>query len=164
MPRKKKLRKTRSEVKVSGMRVRSAAEVSCVSGPVSNRLIRTGADPTVEVTFELPADWDGKFPLDPGAVKGTRVKPVVVLPEELVSGVDRHALRTAILDAGALYCKVPFLRVIRRKQTRDRRHAPDLPLEESLRIFAEETKTEDPEEVVKFAAALAREADAGATE
>jgi len=128
------------------------------------RFLEVGADRTIELRWELEASWDGRFRVDPEEVAGARVKPVILVPEELVEHVARHELRQTILDAGAVYCKVPTVQVIRRKVTRDARHHVDLPLEDSLRLFAEEVTAEDAEEKVKFAATLAREADAGVKE
>ena len=156
----KRLAKKRATVRVTGMDLRTRAEIKTSSPGVEHRFLDVSADPTIEVRFEIPASWDGRFPLNPEALTGTRVKPVVLVPEELASEVDRHALRQEILEAGAVYCKVPIVQVARRKVKRDARHAVELPLEESLRLFAAETRTEDPETVVEFAAALAREADA----
>jgi hypothetical protein len=160
-------REKRAGVRVTGMELRTRAELSSTVGgrtPIEHRLLDVSADRTIEVRFELPAEWDGRFPLDPEALTGARVKPVVLVPEELASEVDRHALRAEILDAGAAYCKVPAVQVARRRVKRDARHETALPLEESLRIFAEETKPERAEEVLRFAAALARAADAGEEE
>lgn len=166
MAKRVKRVKSSARVKVTGMEIRLKAELEVTHGrgegekPISHRFLDLDADPTLEVRFELPAEWDGAFPLEGAALKGARVKPVVFVPEELSAEVDRHALRSAILETGAVYCKVPIVQVARKKVKRDERYAVELPLEESLRIFAEETRAEDAERLVKFAAALAREADA----
>jgi len=120
-------------------------------------------EPTLEIRFELDEAWDGAWRL-PAAVSGARVKPVVSVPEARAEAVDRAALRRAVLEAGAVYCKLPEVHVRRREVRRDERHDVELPLEESLRIFAEETRPRDAERFVEFAAALAREADAGESE
>jgi len=125
-----------------------------------DRFIETGADPTLEVRWELDTGWNGRFAI-PESVAGARVKPVVYVSEELSDQVDRHGLRTEILEAGAIYCKVPTVHVARRKVKRDARHEVELTIEESLRLFAEETKPSDPKGLVKFAAKLARAADSG---
>ncbi len=128
---------------------------------VRNRFVNYNAQPTRELRWELRSDWDGEFRVRKGDVKGARIKPVILIPEEAVSFLDRHAIRQKILDFGAVYCKVPIVHVLRERVKRDDRHRVELSLEESLRIFAEETRPEDPEGKVKFAAALAREADSG---
>lgn len=121
------------------------------------------AEPTREVRFNLDDDWDGTWSLN-SDVSGARVKPVVSVPEGSAEAVDRAALRKLILDAGAVYCKQPEVHVRRREVRRDARHDVELSLEDSLRIFAEETQPRDAERFVKFAAAIAREADSGETE
>lgn len=137
---------------------------STLSTPVRGGTIRRYAVPlpverTLELTFEFDAAWDGALP-DFGDVDGARVKPVLFVPEELTDLVDREAWRDALLEAGATYVKTPTVHVVRRRTKRDERHAAQLSLEESLRIFAEETGGA-PKERIEFAAALARDADAG---
>jgi hypothetical protein len=128
---------------------------------ILHRFVKLGADATREVIFELSSDWDGMFCIDPKIMKGARIKPVVFVPEEIVAQVDRHALRQSIIEAGAVYCKVPTVHISRKKITRDERHDVSLSLEESLEIFAEETSPEDADKLISFAAKVARDADEG---
>lgn len=132
-------------------------------GYVKHHFLPLPADRTLEIRWDLDDDFDGSFEF-PDGVSGARVKPVIHVPEGKVGLVDRDGLRKVLLDAGAIYCKAPTVHVARRKVKRDERHAVEVPLEESLRIFAEETNPRDPDRRVEFAAALAREADAGAKE
>ncbi len=131
---------------------------------ISHRFLKLNADKTREVVFELSSDWNGVFFIDPKLIKGARIKPVVFVPEELSAQVDRHVLRQAILDAGAIYCKVPTVHISRKKVTRDERHDVTLTLEESLNIFAEETNPTDAPNLISFAAKIARQADEGESE
>ena len=128
---------------------------------VGDRFLPLPAEPTRELRWDLPEDWDGAIPVDADLVRGARVKPVVTVPEARLAALDPEALRARILELGATYCKAPLVHVLRKRTARDERHATELPLEDSLAIFAEETRVRDPEEAVRFAAALAREADAG---
>lgn len=118
-------------------------------------------DRTLELRWDLgngfPADGEPEIP----DVAGARVKLVIFVAEESVMHLDRDGLRDRILSAGAKYCKAPVVHVVRKAEHRDARHAVDVPLEESLRLFAEETKPREAEDKVEFAAGLAREADAG---
>lgn len=116
-------------------------------------------DRPLELVWDLDADWDGTLALPD--VTGARVKCVLRVVEERAALADPAALRRRVLEAGAVFCKTPEVVVLRRRELRDERHAVDLPLEESLRLFAAETLVPDPEAKVAFAAALAREADAG---
>lgn len=122
----------------------------------------------VDRLLELASDWvDGRLDLDLRALpalRGATVKLTVRVPEEQLAEFDREGLRAAVLAAGAAACRAPTVHVIRREERRDARHAAELPLEDSLRIFAEEVRAPDAGERVAFAAALAREADAGVTE
>jgi len=124
------------------------------------RFVELPVDRHVEVLLDFVENPD--LLLDESLLKGARVKPVVVVPEERVETFDREALRKAVLKAGAESCRPPEVRVVRKRVKRDERHAADVPLEESLRIFAAETRARDAGEKVSFAAELAREADAGA--
>lgn len=117
-------------------------------------------DRTVEIRLDLDLDFAGDFDVRDD-LEGARVKPVVFVPEERADLVDREALRTALLERGAVYVKAPLVHVVRREAKRDARHDVEVPLEESLRLFVEETRPRDAEAKVEFAAALAREADAG---
>jgi hypothetical protein len=117
-------------------------------------------DRTVELRIEIGESFDGEIGGFPD-LAGARVKPVVFVPEERAELFDRDALREKLEEAGAIYVKAPTVHTIRRVVRRDARHDVDVPLEESLRIFAEETKPRDADAKVEFAAALAREADAG---
>ena len=121
-------------------------------------------EPTREIRFELDADWDGRWKIDPELVRGARIKPVVFVPEERASEVDKASLRQLFLDTGATYCKLPEVHVHRKEVRRDARHDVELSIEESLWLFASETRPKNTEDKVLFAAALAREADAGAKE
>lgn len=128
---------------------------------VRNKFVDYGAQPTRELRWELRSDWDGEFLVPSKDVKGARIKPVILIPEEVVNLLDRHALKQRILDLGAVYCKVPIVHVLRNRVKRDERHRVELSLEESLGIFADETRPKDSEGKVKFAVSLAREADSG---
>ena len=127
------------------------------------RFLPLPVDRHVELTFEFPETIDLAV-FDSNVVVGARVKPIVIVSEEKLETLDREAIRRAILEKGAVHCRAPEVRVVRRKVKRDERHAADVPLEESLRIFAEETRARNAEWKVGFAAELAREADAGARE
>lgn len=131
---------------------------------ITNRFFKLGADATREVVFELSSDWNGVFDIDPELMNGARIKPVVFVPEEIAAQVDMHALRQVIIEAGAIYCKVPTIHVARKKVTRDERHDVTLSLEESLEIFAEETNPTDADKLISFAAKVARDADEGEEE
>ena len=126
------------------------------------RFVELPVDRHVELLLDFAEDPD--LAIDEGLVRGARVKPVVVIPEEKLETFDRDALREAVLAAGAEYCRAPEVRVVRKRTKRDERHSADVPLEESLRIFAAETRARDSDAKVAFAAELAREADAGAVE
>ena len=167
MAKRVKRVKEKALVKVTGMTRRPRAEMKVTHGrgePVENRFLEYGAQPTREIRWELPPDWDGDLPLDPDVIDGSRIKPVVLVPDNVADQLDRHALRQRILDLGATYCKVPVVHVLRERVARDERHRTELSLEESLEIFAEETRPPDAEAKVAFAAELAREADAGEKE
>jgi hypothetical protein len=128
---------------------------------VRNDLYPLPVDRTVELRFELGLDWDGEFDLDSEVIRGARVKPVVFVDEEKADLVDRDAMKEMISSLGAIYVRTPAVHVIRKRVKRDERHDVEIPLEESLRLFAEETRPEDAEEKIDYAVALAREADAG---
>ena len=120
---------------------------------------------TIELRLELEADWDGGFePTDFPDVLGARVKPVVFVVEERANLLDREALRASLEELGAVYVRTPLVHVLRKVVRRDERHDVEIPLEESIELFAEETKPRDAEAKVAFAVALAREADAGEKE
>lgn len=131
---------------------------------VRNKFVDYRAQPIREICWKIPSDWNGEIWVVERDVKGARIKPVILIPEEVVNLLDRHAVRQKILDFGAVYCKVPIVHVLRKRTKRDDRHRVELSLEESLKIFAEETRPEDSEGKVKFAASLAREADSGERE
>lgn len=114
----------------------------------------------VDRTLELR--WDALPDGDLPDVAGARVKPVLFLDEVESTTFDRGAFKERLREAGAVYVKAPVVHVLRRRSARDDRHAADVPLEESLRMFAQETHC--GVDHVEFAAALAREADAGVTE
>ncbi len=111
-------------------------------------------DRTIELRLEFGED------LGDVDVEGARVKPILLVPEEKADLVDREGLRSKLMEKGAVYVKAPIVHVVRRAVKRDERHDADVPLEESLRLFAGETKPRDAEEKVAYAVALAREADA----
>lgn len=151
VPRKKVARATGLE--------RFEARATEVPG---HHFVPTPADRTVEVRVELGEDWEGgiEFP----DVRGARVKPVIFVAEERADLVDREAIRTVLEELGAVYVRTPLVHVVRKVVRRDERHAVDLPLEESIRLFAEETTPRDAGEKIAFALELAREADAGEKE
>jgi hypothetical protein len=121
-------------------------------------------DRTIELRFELDEDWDGAIDLDPEALAGARVKPIVFVAGAVVDRFDRDDLRLRIIHAGAIYCRAPLVHVVRTVVRRDERHAVEVPLEESLRMFAEETSPAGADRKVAFAAGLARAADGGERE
>lgn len=133
-------------------------------GFCGDRFLPLPVDRTLELKFEFGADWDGTIDLDLEKLAGSRVKPVVFVVEEAVERFDRDSLKLRILHAGAVYCRAPLVHVIRRTVKRDERHAVEVPLEESIRIFAEETNPADADKKVTFAAEVAREADGGEKE
>lgn len=92
---------------------------------------------------------------------GARVKVVVTVHESRAKEVDPKTIREAVLAAGAAHCRTPEIRVIRTFETkRAAAHDPTLDLEKSIELFAKEINATDSEHKVKFATALAREADA----
>ena len=117
---------------------------------------------TIEIRFELDEDWNGdlEFP----DVVGARVKPVIFVAEERANLVDRDAIRSTLEELGAIYVRTPLVHVVRKVVRRDERHDVEIPLEDSIELFAEETKPRDAEAKIAFAVALAREADAGEKE
>lgn len=117
-------------------------------------------DRTVELRLEFGADWDGEIVYARSDVEGARVKPVVFVAEEKADLVDREAIRATLVELGAVYVRAPMVHVVRNVVRRDERHDVEIPLEESIRLFAEETKPRDAEAKVAFALELAREADA----
>jgi hypothetical protein len=133
---------------------------------VRENFIPLPVDRTIEVRLELAENFDGDLDLllTDLDFRDARVKPVLFVPEAVVDLLSRDALRESILQAGALYCRTPIVHVVRTVVHRDERHDVEIPLEESLRIFAEETKPRDADGKVSFAAELAREADAGERE
>jgi len=124
------------------------------------------ATPAVELAFDLDEDWDGRLESLglPDAVVGAAVKLVLRVAEERLAELDREGFRAAVLAAGADSCRAPVVHVTRKREARDDRHAAELTLEDSLSIFAEEVRAPDAGARVAFAAALAREADAGVEE
>lgn len=133
---------------------------------VREEFIPLPVTPAVELSFDLGEDWDGRLSSLglPEAVRGAAVKLVLRVAEERLGELDREGFRAAVLAAGAESCRAPVVHVTRKREARDDRHAAELTLEDSLRIFAEEVRAPDAAERVAFAAALAREADAGAEE
>lgn len=148
--------------------------VSALSGGIISQRSHGGREDgavVMETVLPLPIDRTLEIRWDVGDdlsalpdVAGARVKPVVFVREEDAAALDLVDLRNRILGAGAVYCRAPIVHVVRSEVKRDARHAADVPLEESLRIFAEETRPEDAGAKVEFAAGLAREADAGEEE
>lgn len=117
----------------------------------------------VDRTLELR--WDvGVVPeeMEIPDVVDARVKPVVYVEEGAI--FDAEKFKKVLLEAGAKYVRSPLVHVVRRETRRDERHDVEIPLEESLGLFAEETSPRDPEGKIEFAAAVAREADAGERE
>jgi len=95
-------------------------------------------------------------------VAGCLVKVRIEVPAEQIDVFDKEFLRQQIIELGAAHVRAVEVRVLRREAVRDDRHAVELSIEDSLRIFAEETKIQDAERRIAFAAALAREADSEA--
>lgn len=118
-------------------------------------------DRALELRFDV-----GEVPeeLEIPDVVDARVKPVVYVEEGGLETFDAEKLRQVLLEAGAKYVKSPIVHVVRKVVRRDERHDVEIPLEFSLELFAEETRPREAEEKVAFAAALAREADAGEKE
>jgi len=130
---------------------------------VENKFLESHADPVREIRLDLDADWDGEIPIRAKEVDGARVRLMIYVPEAAAGRVDRVGIRASTLKMGALYCKVDVY-VLRSAVKRDPRHRDELSIEESLRIFGEETRPAGVEKRIEFAAALAREADAGVRE
>lgn len=130
------------------------------------RFVPLPVDRLVEISITIAENWDGRLDrfFRPEDVRGARVKVVATVPEARLADFDRETLRSLILAAGAVHCRAPEVRVVRRKVRRDERHDAEISIEESLRIFAEETRAKGTEGKVRFAAELAREADAGVCE
>jgi hypothetical protein len=133
------------------------------TGDHGDRFLPLPVDRTIELRFDLGDDWDGAIELEPD-LTGARVKPVVHVAEAVVERFDRNGLKDRILEAGATYCKAPVVHVVRTVVKRDDRHDVELSLEESIRVFAEETRPADAGEKVVFAVEIAREADGGERE
>lgn len=124
-------------------------KVTCHQIPIS-RLVEVAVDVAVDGTCR----WSHVSRLD-----GCRVKLTVSVPEELVDTVSVDSLVERAKTLGAEHVRTPEVRVVRKDVVRDERHHVDVPLEESLRIFAEETKVSGIDRLVEFAASVAREAD-----
>lgn len=128
------------------------------------RFIPLPATPLLELHWEIT----DRGQLDDMAlgrnVTDAIVKPVVVITEHLAELFNRQALKTLIESMGAKHCRTPIVHVVRKQITRDERHTTELPIEESLGLFADETHTSTAGPRVAYAAALAREADAGVVE
>lgn len=137
-------------------------------GGVRENFLPLPVDRLLELRWELGEDFAGEYALDERSLEaikaGARVKPVIFVPESKLELVDREAVRTWLLELGAKYVRAPLIHVARRTTRRDARHDVEIPLEESIRIFADETRPRDKVAKRVFAAALAREADAGARE
>jgi hypothetical protein len=131
---------------------------------VAEEFIPLPVIPVVEVSLNLGEDWDGTIRSVeiPKTILGANVKLLLRVSERWFAELDREVFQAAILKSGAVSCRPPVVHVVRKREARDERHAAELTLEESLRIFAEEVRAPDSVERVAFAAALAREADAGA--
>ena len=131
---------------------------------VTETFVQLPTEPTREVRWDLAPDWNGKLDLKRDWIKGSRIKPVIFVPEERLHEIDRAELRSRILQKGATYCKAPEIHVIRKKVTRDSRHAADMPTKDSLKLFAEETKAREAKLKIAYALKLAVEADEGVRE
>jgi hypothetical protein len=143
--------------------------LAALSGGIASETTHGGRDDGAVVRenfLPLPVDRTLELRLEFGEnlgdvdVRGARVKPILFVPEEKADLVDREALRAKLIERGAVYVKAPTVHVIRKAIKRDERHRADVPLEESLRLFAGETRPRDADAKGEFAAALAREADA----
>lgn len=112
------------------------------------------------VEYVVDINESGTYPiLEAHSFEGFRVKLVINVPEEWVENIDPAGIAKQFRLAGASHVKTPEVRVIRKDVVRDERHHVDVPLEESLRLFADETKIQDAERRIAFAAKVAREAD-----
>ena len=160
MPTTRRVRR-KKVVRTTPALERWAAEPTEVPG---QHFVPLPVDRTIELRFELGEDWDGNLVFSKGDVEGARVKPVVFVAEERADLVDRDAIRATLEELGAVYVRAPLVHVVRKVVRRDERHAVEIPLEDSIELFAEETKPRDAAEKVAFAVALAREADAGEKE
>lgn len=130
---------------------------------VKQNFLPLPVDRTIELRWDFTrADLETEIPISD--VTGARVKPVVYVAEDALDLFDREELRERIIAAGAKYVKAPTVHVVRGTTYRDERHDVEIPLEESLRLFSEETSPRDSAEKIAFAAELAREADAGEKE
>lgn len=124
---------------------------------MTEEFVELPVDRLIEFTVHLGMDFDGRVTLP--EVSGARVKPVIFIPAERVDLLDRVGLVADLKSKGATAVKAPVVHVVRSVERRDERHDVDLPLEESLRLFAEETGVTDPGRI-EMALKLAREADA----
>jgi len=120
--------------------------------------IRLPVDRLVEVVLDFDESGGSQITAPPD-LEGCRIKLILNVPEEVAESIDPEAERQEILKLGASHVKTPEVRIIRKDVQRDDRHHIDVPLEESLRMFAEETQISDSDRRVEFAATLAREAD-----
>ena len=116
-----------------------------------DRLVEIVLDISDSGTYEMPKAH---------AFDGCRVKVVINVPEEWAENINPAGIAEQFKASGATHVKAPVVRVLRKDVVRDERHVVDLPLEDSLRLFAEETKITDAERRIDFAAKVAREADA----
>lgn len=130
---------------------------------LKEKLIKLPVSRLLELTWELDSTFEGIIDIE-ADVAGARVKPVLYVPEEKLKLVDKNQLTQDLINAGASYIKAPTIHTIRKKVKRDDRHDVELSIEESLEIFAEETKVRDVDVKIAFAAELAREADSGVEE
>jgi len=117
----------------------------------------------IEIPIEIcgSESWNVHGAVNKAEIVNARVKVVVTVPESRAKEVDPKAIREQVMAMGAAHCRTPEVRVIRAAETkRSEEHAPELDLETSIKLFAEEVNTSDRERKVSFAVELAREADA----
>jgi len=129
------------------------------SSSVEERFLPRPVTPAVEVEVDIPEDWDGIFPALPSSVRGALVKLTVTIPEAKLPVFDRERFREGALFMGAERVHAINLRVIRSAVKRDERHNAEVSLEESIQLFAGETKPQRAMEKVRLALSIAREAD-----
>lgn len=121
---------------------------------IKDKFIKLPVDPIHEIVIkELDYELDEKL------IKGSRIKPIVYIKEEKLDQFDSNLLKKRIFKLGAIYCKNPIINVIRKKIRRDSRHDFILQLEDSIKLFAKETRPKNKDKKIEFTIQLAKEAD-----
>lgn len=125
---------------------------------MKERFIKLPANRLVAIDVRVPDCGKWSVPTD-GLDRSCIVKLTITVPEHRLQEVDRKTIQTYV-QSFVHQCRTPDVVVLRRTAKRDAEHRPELPLVESLQLFAQETNPPDPKHKVQFAAQLAREADA----